>query len=66
MITINRETKETRIKLGLDINGTSDQSTINSGQPFFDHMLDQLATHAGWCLQLEMDSDWQVDDHHGH
>ena len=65
MITINRETKETRIQLSLDINGPTDQSKIKSGQPFFDHMLDQLATHAGWCLQLDMNSDWQVDDHHG-
>jgi len=65
MITINRETKETRIKLNLDINDSNKPSAIHSGQPFFDHMLDQLATHAGWCLQLEMVSDWQVDDHHG-
>lgn len=65
MITLTRETKETRIKLDLDITGDSAQSNINTGQPFFDHMLDQLATHAGWYLQLDMDADWQVDDHHG-
>ncbi len=65
MITINRETKETKINLTLDINGPTEATSINSGQPFFDHMLDQLATHAGWNLQLSMESDWHVDDHHG-
>ncbi len=70
MITLSRKTKETEIDLSLDINaaknwGEKAQSKIDTGMPFFDHMLDQLASHAGWCLQLSMKADTEVDDHHG-
>ncbi|WP_395374145.1 imidazoleglycerol-phosphate dehydratase [Marinicella sp. W31] len=68
MITIKRETKETRISCGLDIrpaDATVIANTINTGLPFFDHMLEQLAAHAGWQLQIEMQADLEVDDHHG-
>lgn len=65
MIKITRNTKETRISLGLDINGDPAAKQINTGLPFFDHMLDQLTSHAGWNLQLQVQADLQVDDHHG-
>ncbi len=67
MITIERQTKETDISLKLDCNISFDreQNIISTGLPFFDHMLDQLATHAGWYMNLQVEADLQVDDHHG-
>jgi len=65
MITINRTTKETNIQLQLTINSKKPQIDINTGLPFFDHMLNQLATHASWDLSIQMQADLQVDDHHG-
>jgi imidazoleglycerol-phosphate dehydratase len=62
-ISINRETKETSIELALNINGQQKVS-INTGLPFFDHMLNQLGTHAGWDLSLQCQGDLEVDDHH--
>lgn len=65
MIEVNRATKETQIELKLDVNGDPNDKNINTGLPFLDHMLDQLASHAGWNLQLTMTADLEVDDHHG-
>jgi imidazoleglycerol phosphate dehydratase HisB len=65
MNTINRKTKETEIQLSLQINSENPQVDINTGLPFFDHMLDQLASHGGWDLSIKMQADLQVDDHHG-
>ena len=65
MITINRTTKETDISIQLAINSVDKSSEINTGLPFFDHMLDQLATHADWNLIIQVEADYQVDDHHG-
>lgn len=65
MNNINRTTKETNISIQLEINSASKQIEINTGLPFFDHMLDQLATHAGWSLIIKVEADYQVDDHHG-
>jgi len=66
-ITINksRQTKETNIVLQLTVNSASPQVNIETGLPFFDHMLDQLASHGGWDLSLKMQADTKVDDHHG-
>jgi len=65
MINVNRKTKETDISIELEINSTKMHIDINTGLPFFDHMLDQLATHAGWSLVIGCKADLQVDDHHG-
>lgn len=65
MITINRTTKETDISVQLEINTSNKLIEINTGLPFFDHMLDQLATHANWSLVINAKADLQVDDHHG-
>ena len=62
-VTINRKTKETDIALTLNIHGTQ-QVDCNTGIGFFDHMLEQLAVHAGWDLSLKIQGDLQVDDHH--
>ncbi len=65
MITINRKTKETNIELTLSVNSQNPQVTIDTGLPFFDHMLDQLASHGAWDLNIKMTADLIVDDHHG-
>lgn len=58
-----RQTAETNIHASLDIDGTG-KSTIDTGIPFFDHMLDTLATHAVFDLTLTCDGDLDVDPHH--
>lgn len=63
VIEIKRSTKETSINILLNIDGKQ-QIDIATGLPFFDHMLTQLALHAGWDLTLDAKGDLQVDDHH--
>lgn len=65
MITIKRTTKETDVFIELNTNNKNKFISIDTGLPFFDHMLDQLATHAGWDLTIKVKADLQVDDHHG-
>jgi len=60
---IKRETKETRIRLKLNIDG-SGKSSIATGIPFFDHMLTLFARHATVDLDLHCDGDLEVDAHH--
>lgn len=57
-----RETKETTIRLTLQLDGGAVE--IKSGIGFFDHMLTALAVHAGWGLTLEAEGDLWVDGHH--
>lgn len=61
--TVKRKTKETDIQLSLDIHG-SQNIHINTGIGFFDHMLEQLASHARWDLSIELKGDLEIDDHH--
>ena len=61
--TIKRETKETRIELTLDLDGTG-KTQINTGVGFLDHMLDHLGTHSLCDLTVKASGDVQVDDHH--
>jgi len=63
MIVRERKTKETSIKLKLDVAG-SQKIRIQTGHGFFDHMLHQLAFHSGWDLELTATGDLDVDDHH--
>ena len=61
--SIERTTKETdvRVELSLDGSGTA---TADTGLPFFDHMLQQLGTHAGFDLTVTAKGDLEVDGHH--
>jgi imidazoleglycerol-phosphate dehydratase len=60
---VERTTKETDIRVRLDLDG-SGTSSSETGIAFFDHMLQQLGKHAGWDLEVTCDGDLQVDGHH--
>lgn len=61
-ITKERNTKETRIKLSVD-KGLA-ESSIDTGVGFLNHMLDLLAFHGHYVLDVSVDGDTDVDDHH--
>ena len=61
--TIVRETRETRVVCSLDLD-TSGATSVASGLPFLDHMLESWARHAGVGLSMEALGDLHVDDHH--
>lgn len=58
-----RSTKETEIDLSLDLDG-SGVTEVDTGLPFFDHMLDQLGRHGGFDLKIKTTGDLHVDGHH--
>jgi imidazoleglycerol-phosphate dehydratase len=61
--SVTRTTKETDVRVELDLDG-SGVSSADTGMPFFDHMLQQLGTHAGWDLAITCTGDLDVDGHH--
>ncbi|MBR7009033.1 MAG: imidazoleglycerol-phosphate dehydratase HisB [Ruminococcus sp.] len=61
--TIERKTRETDIKLTVDLDG-SGKTQIDTGIGFFDHMLTAFAVHSGIDLTVKCDGDLYVDDHH--
>jgi len=60
---IIRETRETKVEIRLDLDGTG-ATDIATGVPFFDHMLDQLGRHGRCDLMVRTDGDLDVDAHH--
>lgn len=58
-----RETNETKIAVAVDLDRTLPRK-IDTGLPFFDHMLDQLAAHGGFSLLLSCQGDLEIDAHH--
>jgi imidazoleglycerol-phosphate dehydratase len=61
--TRSRTTKETSIELRLDLDGTGTTS-ISTGVPFYDHMLDQIGRHGGFDLTIAATGDLDIDTHH--
>lgn len=58
-----RETKETHIRVTIDLDGTG-KAQISTGIGFFDHMLDSFARHGGFDLTVEAKGDLHIDFHH--
>jgi len=61
--TVTRTTKETDIKINLNIDGTG-KSSIDTGLPFLDHMLVLFAKHGLFDLELTCKGDLEIDAHH--
>ena len=62
-VSYERKTNETEIKLQLNLDGNG-KSKIDTGIPFFDHMIDQLARHGAMDIKLSVKGDLEVDEHH--
>jgi len=61
--TVRRATNETRIEVSVDLDAPGG-STVATGIGFFDHMLDQLAAHGDFRLELRCEGDLEIDEHH--
>ena len=60
---VERSTKESEVLVEVELDGTG-VSSIETGVPFFDHMLAQLAKHGGLDLTVRTKGDLEVDAHH--
>jgi imidazoleglycerol phosphate dehydratase HisB len=58
-----RSTKETRIQVTLNLDGTG-TANVTTGLGFLDHMLENLARHSSFDIQLQCQGDLNIDDHH--
>jgi len=63
MALVVRNTKETKIQVELNLDGTG-KIEISTGIAFFDHMLDQIGRHSGCDLKIKVYGDLEVDEHH--
>ncbi len=61
--TVQRDTKETQIRVQVDLDGTG-QADLSTGIGFFDHMLDQIARHGLIDLHIHAKGDLHIDGHH--
>jgi len=61
--TIERNTLETQIQITLNLDGQGD-AKLDTGVPFFEHMLDQIARHGMIDLNINANGDTHIDDHH--
>jgi len=61
--TITRDTLETQISVSINLDGTG-QSSFETGIPFLEHMLDQIARHGLVDLEVKSSGDLHIDDHH--
>jgi len=60
---VKRKTSETNINISLNLDGTG-RSNISTGLPFFDHMLEQLSKHGNMDLEIKVNGDLEIDEHH--
>lgn len=60
---IERNTNETKVRVAIDLDGTG-VAKLNTGVPFLDHMLDQIARHGLIDLEIEAIGDLHIDGHH--
>jgi imidazoleglycerol-phosphate dehydratase len=60
---VSRKTRETTIEVGLRLNGVGD-CEVQTGVPFFDHLLSALARHGLFDLKIQAVGDLEVDQHH--
>lgn len=63
IVKLERKTKETDIKIELNLDGNGN-SSIDTGLKFFDHMLESFTRHGFFDLKVHVDGDIEVDDHH--
>ena len=61
--TVKRDTLETRIEVKLNLDGTG-RGVFDTGVPFLEHMLDQVARHGMVDLEIKAKGDNHIDDHH--
>ena len=61
--SVTRNTLETQIQLTINLDGTG-QSNFNTGVPFLEHMLDQIARHGLFDISIEAKGDLHIDAHH--
>ncbi|HAV72917.1 MAG TPA: bifunctional histidinol-phosphatase/imidazoleglycerol-phosphate dehydratase [Stenotrophomonas sp.] len=61
--SVQRNTKETKIRVEVDLDRTAEPQT-HTGLPFFDHMLEQIGKHGGFALSVQAEGDLHIDEHH--
>ena len=61
--SVERTTKESSVRVSIGLDGPGG-AKVDTGIPFFDHMLSQLGTHAGFDLEVHARGDLEVDAHH--
>lgn len=61
--SVSRTTKETDVQVSLTVDGTG-QCAVETGVPFLDHMLHQIASHGLFDLDIRAKGDIEIDDHH--